>query len=70
MPFPQKNDLLTAAERKEVASLATAKGRRSLGCFMAEGTRCVLDSLPHFRLRRLYATAACLPNTRIKRPSL
>lgn len=47
---------LSASVRKTVLSLATAKGRKAEGAFIAEGTRCVLDSLPHFGLRRLFAT--------------
>lgn len=47
-----------AVERKLVQSLASAKGRRAAGAFLAEGTRCVVDSLPHFGLRALYCTAA------------
>lgn len=43
---------------KFVKSLATARGRREAGCFLAEGARCVMDSLPHFRLRELFCTAA------------
>lgn len=49
---------MTNSERKIIQSLASAKGRRSEGAFLAEGTRCVVDSLPHFALRRLYCTAA------------
>lgn len=47
---------LTKARRKEIASLADAKGRRKLGAFMAEGTKCVLDTLGAFNLRLLVAT--------------
>lgn len=47
-------------KRKEIQSLATAKGRRQAGAFLAEGTRCVLECLPLFRLRELYATATWL----------
>lgn len=47
----------SAAMRKLVTSLASAKGRRAAGAFLAEGSRCVLDSLPHFGLRHLFATA-------------
>lgn len=43
---------------KFVKSLATARGRRESGAFLAEGARCVLDSLPHFSLRELFCTAA------------
>lgn len=51
---------LTAALRKDVARLAKAKYRRELGLFVAEGTKCVLDTLPHFRCRHLLATDAWL----------
>lgn len=47
----------TAADRKLYASLATAKGRRESGLFMAQGTKCVLDTLGHFTLRALLATS-------------
>lgn len=50
--------MLSAGIRKMVQSLATAKGRREAGAFLAEGTRCVVDSLPHFGLRELFCTAA------------
>lgn len=49
--------LVSAAARKSVIALASAKGRREAGAFLAEGTRCVVDSLPHFGLRALYCTA-------------
>lgn len=49
---------MTNAERKLIQSLASAKGRREAGAFLAEGTRCVVDSLPYFELRALYCTAA------------
>ena len=49
---------LTNAERKALASLATAKGRREHGLFMAQGSKCVLDTLGHFQLHRLLATQA------------
>lgn len=39
-----------------VASLDERKHRRKEGAFKAEGTKCVLDTLPHFSLRALYAT--------------
>lgn len=48
---------ISASVRKTVQSLATPKGRREAGAFLAEGTRCVIDSLPHFGLRALYCTA-------------
>lgn len=43
---------------KKVSALASAKGRREAGAFLAEGTRCVVDSLPYFGLRALYCTSA------------
>lgn len=49
---------MCALNRKEIASLGTAKGRRALGAFVAEGTRCVLECLPLFDLRELFATPA------------
>ena len=39
-----------------VASLDERKHRRKEGAFKAEGTKCVLDTMPHFNLRALYAT--------------
>lgn len=51
---------LTKAIIKEVASLDTAKGRRETGCFKAEGTKCVADTLGSFELVRLLASAAWL----------
>ena len=50
----------TAALRKQIAQLAKAKCRRELGLFVAEGTKCVTDTLPHFRCRYLLATDAWL----------
>lgn len=51
---------LTKANRKMVASLATAKGRRQQGLFDAEGTRCVLETLPLYECVTLIATAGWL----------
>lgn len=45
---------------KFVASLDERKYRRREGAFKAEGTKCVLDTIDHFSLRRLYATAEWL----------
>lgn len=54
---------LTKALRRDIASLADAKGRRRLGAFMAEGTKCVLDTIDAFAVRHVIATpqwlAAC-----------
>lgn len=43
---------------KKVSALASAKERREAGAFLAEGTRCVVDSRPYFKLRALYCTAS------------
>lgn len=48
---------LTNALRKLVSSLGAARHRRESGLFVAEGVRCVTDSLPHFGCRHLFATA-------------
>lgn len=50
-------EALSATTRKMVLSLATAKGRKAAGAFIAEGTRCVGDSLGKFQLLHLFATA-------------
>lgn len=49
---------ITNAQRKIYASLATTKGRREHKLFMAQGTKCVLDTLGQFPLHTLLATAA------------
>ncbi|MDE6288154.1 MAG: RNA methyltransferase [Muribaculaceae bacterium] len=48
--------VLTNNLRKGIASLATSKGRRRSGLFMAEGTKCVLDTLDAFTARYIIAT--------------
>ena len=40
----------------EVAGLDRLKTRRQSGLFKAEGTKCVLDTIPHFMLKAMYAT--------------
>ncbi len=47
---------LTNNLRKITASLSEAKHRKSNGLFKAEGTKCVLDTIGHFRCRYLLAT--------------
>ena len=47
---------LTNRLRKEIASLGTLKGRRLYGCFMAEGTKCVLDTIGSFVCQYVLAT--------------
>ncbi|MCM1517809.1 MAG: RNA methyltransferase [Pseudoflavonifractor sp.] len=39
-----------------VASLASVKHRRQEGCFVAEGSKCVIDTWGHFTCRHLFAT--------------
>lgn len=53
---PQSPEQFSASDRKLFASLSSAKGRREAGLFMAQGTKCVLDTLGHFPLRALLAT--------------
>lgn len=48
--------MTTKAMRKNVAELATAKGRKRSGWFMAEGTKCVLDTIEHFDVVHVFAT--------------
>lgn len=54
----EMTDTLTANTLKKVAALDDRKWRRREGAFKAEGSKCVLDTLPHFTLRALYATSA------------
>ncbi|MCM1451630.1 MAG: RNA methyltransferase [Clostridium sp.] len=49
--------MLTNNERKTFASLATSKGRKATGWFMAQGEKCVRDTLGHFQLIRLLHSA-------------
>ncbi len=49
---------LSKAKVKLIASLRERKHRKELGLFAVEGTKSVLDTLPHFRLSMLAATAA------------
>lgn len=51
-------ETLTAAVIKCIARLDSASRRREEGLFMAEGTKCVADTLGHFKLHMLAATAA------------
>lgn len=50
---------------KSVERLDDRKWRRRDGLFKAEGTKCVLDTLPHFTLDALYATDAWLDSHRV-----
>lgn len=47
---------ITAALRKFVISLSSARKRREEGAFVAEGTKCVCDTIKYFTLRYLFAT--------------
>ena len=47
---------MTKANRRLVASLATVKGRREHGMFVAEGTKCVLETVALFDVVALLAT--------------
>lgn len=55
--FSNKNmTSLTRNMRKAYASLATAKGRRALGLFMAQGHKCVSDTINHFDVETILST--------------
>lgn len=54
--------MLTRNERRIITSLATAKGRKEHRCFVAEGTKCVLETLSEFHLHRLLATREWIDN--------
>lgn len=49
---------MTASLRKFVASLSSARKRREEGAFIAEGTKCVCDTLGYFNLRYILATVS------------
>lgn len=51
---------LTANLRKLVQSLSSARHRREHGMFVAEGTKCVLETIGAFRCCYLFATAEWL----------
>lgn len=55
--------------RKKVASLDTPRHRRQEGLFKAEGTKCVLDTVGHFELRLITATAKWLESYDLPLPS-
>lgn len=46
---------ITASIRKLVKSLGNARHRRETGLFVAEGTKCVLDTIDHFNCKYLFA---------------
>ncbi len=47
---------ITNRLRKMVASLGNARSRKEEGSFVAEGTKCVTDTIGHFNCRYLIAT--------------
>lgn len=51
---------MTKAYRRLIASLATVKGRREHHLFVAEGTKCVLETIQLFDVVTLMATQAWL----------
>lgn len=53
---------VSAAVRKSVASLSRAKSRRESGLFVAEGTKCVLDTSAGFECVRILATPTWYEN--------
>lgn len=64
---------ISAAQRKWIGALKNGRHRREAGAFVAEGTRCVLETLPHFALRYLVVTpkwlnenASLLPHTPVE----
>lgn len=65
MPTDITATQLTNALRRKVASLGDTKTRRDEGCFVAEGSKCVLDLMPAFRCHYLMATAEWLAGHRL-----
>lgn len=60
---------LTSNIRKMVASLAAAKHRREHGLFVAEGTKCVLETVGAFDVYALFATQAWIDAHRHEVPA-
>jgi len=58
------DNVLTNRLRKEVASLGSARDRRELGCFVAEGTKCVHDTWGGFECAWLFATSRWIDENR------
>ena len=57
--------MTTKAFRREIASLSTPKGRKNHGAFLAEGTKCVLDTIEYFNVRYVIATKTWLEVNRL-----
>lgn len=55
---------LTNTLRKLYASLATTKGRHDHSLFMAQGTKCVLDTIAYFDVEVILATSQWIDNHR------
>ncbi len=53
---------ITNRLRKLVATLDDIKVRRQEGLFVAEGTKCVLDTLPYFECEYLFVTTQWIEN--------
>lgn len=60
---------LSASLRKTVRDLVSARHRRESGLFVAEGTKCVLETLAAFKCRYLFATAAWIEQHQAGLPS-
>lgn len=60
---------ISAAQRKWIGALKTARHRREAGAFVAEGTRCVFETLPRYRARCLVATPKWLEENGAALPS-
>lgn len=52
-----------------IASLGSLKGRKETGCFIAEGTKCVIDTWNYFSCRYLLATSQWIDENAQKLPS-
>ena len=57
---------LTNGLVKWVHSLSLKKNREKEGCFVAEGTKCVIDTIEHFTLKYLFVTKEWLAGNRSK----
>lgn len=55
---------ITNKIKKMVSSLDNIKERKAYGLFVAEGTKCVLDTLNHFQLKYIFATPDWIKNHR------
>lgn len=60
---------ITKSNKRLLASLATVKGRREHSMYLAEGTRCVLETLPAARVHNILCTQGWLEMYHDKLPS-